>query len=58
MHVVTRLVLEHKVAVIPGYAFGLNDACYLRIAYGALRQEEVVVGMDRLVEGLAQILAA
>ena len=58
MHVVTRLVQEHKVAVIPGDAFGLNDACYLRIAYGALRQEEVLVGMDRLVEGLAQILAA
>ena len=58
MHIVTRLVREHKVAVIPGDAFGLNDPCYLRIAYGALRQEDVVMGMDRLVGGLAQILAA
>ena len=57
MHVVTRLVQEHKVAVIPGTAFGLDDACYLRIAYGALRQEDVAAGMDRLVGGLAQILA-
>ena len=57
MHVVTRLVQEHKVAVIPGNAFGLSDACYLRIAYGALRQDDVAEGMDRLVNGLAQILA-
>lgn len=57
MDVVTRLVREHKVAAIPGNAFGLGDACYLRIAYGALRQDDVAVGMDRLVEGLAEILA-
>ena len=57
MHVVTRLVKKHKVAVIPGNAFGLSDACYLRIAYGALRQDDVAEGMDRLVNGLAQILA-
>ncbi|MFL2542067.1 MAG: pyridoxal phosphate-dependent aminotransferase [Candidatus Latescibacterota bacterium] len=57
MHVVTRLVQEHKVAVIPGNAFSLSDACYLRIAYGALRQDDVAEGMDRLVNGLAQILA-
>ena len=58
MAVVTRLVREHKVAVIPGNAFGLSADCYLRVAYGALRQEDVAEGMDRLVEGLRQILSA
>ena len=58
MAVVTRLVRDHKVAVIPGNAFGLSADCYLRVAYGALRQEDVAEGMDRLVEGLRQILSA
>lgn len=57
MDVVARLVREHKVAVIPGNAFGLGDACYLRIAYGALLQQDVAEGMDRLVGGLKQIFA-
>ncbi|NES86862.1 MAG: pyridoxal phosphate-dependent aminotransferase [Moorea sp. SIO2B7] len=30
---VERLISEHKVAVIPGTTFGMNEACYLRIAY-------------------------
>ena len=58
MDVVARLVREHKVAVIPGNAFGLSADCYLRVAYGALRQEDVAEGMDRLVGGLEQILSA
>lgn len=58
MAVVTRLVREHKVAVIPGHAFGLSTGCYLRVAYGALRQADVAEGMDRLVGGLRQILSA
>ncbi|NOT62078.1 MAG: pyridoxal phosphate-dependent aminotransferase [Acidobacteria bacterium] len=49
---VQRLVREFKVAAIPGTAFGVNDACYLRISYGALQPEAVAAGIGRLVKGL------
>ncbi len=55
MTLVEHLVRQHKVAAIPGTAFGLED-CHLRIAYGALQEETVAQGMDRLVDGLRQIL--
>ena len=51
-----RLVREHKVAVIPGETFGVLRGCWLRIAYGCLREETAVEGMDRLVTGLRAIL--
>ena len=47
-----RLIREHRVAVIPGNAFGLTRGCYLRVAYGALQQETVTEGIGRLVRGL------
>jgi len=47
-----RLVSLHGVAVIPGAAFGLNDGCYLRIAYGALDETTSALGVWRLVDGL------
>ena len=47
-----RLIREHRVAVIPGNAFGLARGCYLRVAYGALQQETVTEGIGRLVRGL------
>jgi aspartate/methionine/tyrosine aminotransferase len=47
-----RLIREHRVAVIPGNAFGLTRGCYLRVAYGALQQETVTEGIGRLVQGL------
>lgn len=56
MQVVERLVRQHRVAVIPGTAFGLQERCHLRIAYGALQPETVAEGMDRLVSGLKCIL--
>lgn len=56
MEVVERLVRQHRVAVIPGTAFGLQERCYLRIAYGALQPDTVAEGMDRLVSGLRCIL--
>lgn len=56
MEVVERLVREHKVAVIPGSAFGLTEGCYLRVSYGALRRETVIEGLGRLIEGLQAIL--
>ena len=51
-----RLVREHKVAVIPGETFGVRRGCWLRIAYGCLREETAVEGMDRLITGLREIL--
>jgi aspartate/methionine/tyrosine aminotransferase len=47
-----RLIREHKVAVIPGPAFGMTDGCYFRVAYGALQKETVAEGIGRLVAGL------
>ncbi|MFN7930487.1 MAG: pyridoxal phosphate-dependent aminotransferase [Blastocatellia bacterium] len=55
---VERLVREHRVAAIPGDAFGMHDGCYLRVAYGALQKETVAEGIGRLVQGLKSILGA
>lgn len=51
-----RLIREHKVAVIPGTAFGMTDGCYCRVAYGALQKGTVAEGLGRLVSGLRTIL--
>lgn len=53
---VERLVREHRVAAIPGDAFGMHDGCYLRVAYGALQKETVAEGIGRLVHGLKAIV--
>ncbi|WP_375472162.1 pyridoxal phosphate-dependent aminotransferase [uncultured Nostoc sp.] len=53
---VKRLIKEHKVAVIPGTTFGIDDGCYLRVAYGALQKETVKEGIERLVQGLETII--
>jgi aspartate/methionine/tyrosine aminotransferase len=47
-----RLIREHRVAVIPGNAFGLDRGCYLRVAYGSLPKETAAEGISRLVAGL------
>jgi aspartate/methionine/tyrosine aminotransferase len=52
-----RLIREHKVAAIPGSAFGLTGVCSLRISYGALAPGTVAEGIDRLVKGLRTIVA-
>src|SRR5882672_7211145 len=52
MRVAERLIREHRVAVIPGTAFGITDGCYFRVAYGALQKETVAEGIGRLVNGL------
>jgi aspartate/methionine/tyrosine aminotransferase len=51
-----RLVREHKVAVVPGGAFGMSG-CYFRVAYGALQKATVAEGIGRLVSGLRAVLA-
>lgn len=52
LEVAERLIREHRVAVIPGVAFGLHDATYLRVAYGSLDRETARNGIRRLVAGL------
>lgn len=56
MALTQRLIEDHKVAVIPGTTFGLENACHLRIAYGALKKETAAEGVQRLVRGLKRIL--
>jgi aspartate/methionine/tyrosine aminotransferase len=51
-----ELIESHKVAVIPGTAFGLHDGCHLRVAYGALEPAAAAEGIGRLVQGLQQSL--
>jgi aspartate/methionine/tyrosine aminotransferase len=56
MQIAERLIREHKVAVIPGPAFGMTEGCYFRVAYGALQRETVAEGIGRLVSGLRALL--
>jgi aspartate/methionine/tyrosine aminotransferase len=50
-----RLIFEHGVAVIPGTAFGVADACSLRLSYGALDAASVEYGVSRLARGLTRL---
>jgi aspartate/methionine/tyrosine aminotransferase len=50
-----RLIREHRVAVIPGTAFGAADDCYLRVSYGALDDDTAVEGLARLARGLKAV---
>jgi aspartate/methionine/tyrosine aminotransferase len=53
---VERLVKEHKVAAIPGTAFGIEKGCSLRVAFGALEKDTAAEGIGRLVRGLKAIV--
>ena len=44
MTFVERLIREHRVAAIPGSAFGAAGGCYLRVSYGALDEATVNEG--------------
>ncbi len=55
MDLVKELICKYKVAVIPGGTFGINQGCYLRVAYGALEKDTVNEGVGRLVRGLREI---
>jgi aspartate/methionine/tyrosine aminotransferase len=55
LSLVERLVKEYGVAAIPGSAFGMDNGCYLRVAYGALKPETVAEGVGRLVRGIRNI---
>ncbi|HEV2984910.1 MAG TPA: pyridoxal phosphate-dependent aminotransferase [Vicinamibacterales bacterium] len=56
MRTAERLIREHRVAVVPGHAFGVTSGCYFRVAYGALQKATVAEGIGRLVMGLRAIL--
>lgn len=56
MQVVERLIQEYQIAAIPGETFGMNDGCYIRIAYAALDKNTAEIGIQRLIRGLTNIL--
>lgn len=56
LSLVTRLIQEHQVAVIPGSTFGMSEGCYLRVAYGALERATATAGITRLVQGLTDMV--
>lgn len=56
MAIVTRLVKEFGVAVMPGSTFGIDRGCTLRLSFGALNAESVAAGVGRLVRGLRAIV--
>lgn len=47
-----RLIREHRVAIMPGTAFGADEGCSMRVSYGALDAGTVAEGLSRLVQGL------
>ncbi|MBL1208497.1 pyridoxal phosphate-dependent aminotransferase [Geminocystis sp. GBBB08] len=49
-----KLIENHRVAVIPGTTFGVENDCYLRVAYGSLNYETASIGIHRLIEGLSK----
>lgn len=56
LELVKRLIQDHRVAVLPGFTFGLENGCYLRVGYGALEKETAIAGIQRLVTGLKTIV--
>jgi aspartate/methionine/tyrosine aminotransferase len=56
MLIAERLIREHRVAVVPGQAFGATRGCYFRLAYGGLQKATVAEGIGRLVNGLRVLL--
>jgi aspartate/methionine/tyrosine aminotransferase len=57
LDLVSRLVREHRVAAIPGSAFGDSAGCSLRISYGSLEADRVSEGVGRLARGIEKIIA-
>jgi len=55
MTVTERLIRQHRIAVIPGSAFGATRGCYLRVSFGALDEHTVQEGVGRLVAGLRSL---
>lgn len=56
LSITRRLIEEHRVAVIPGTAFGVAAPCCLRVAYGALETSTAQEAVERLVVGLRRMV--
>lgn len=56
MAVARRLIRQHRIAVLPGSTFGLQNGCYFRVAYGALDKNNAREGIRRLTNGLTDIM--
>ena len=52
MAMTKKLITDFGVAVIPGYAFGIQHKNCIRVSYGALSTERLEVGLTRLAKGL------
>jgi aspartate/methionine/tyrosine aminotransferase len=57
MAVAEQLIREHRVAVMPGTAFGAQG-CHFRLSYGLLEEGTAKEGVDRLIRGLRAISGA
>ncbi len=55
MELVQSLITEYGVATLPGSAFGLSEGCHLRLSFGALSDDEIRTGLERLKQGLDAI---
>lgn len=51
-----RLIREHRVAVLPGSAFGIGEGCTIRVSYGALDPDSAIAGVKRLANGIRATL--
>ncbi|MFM5888069.1 MAG: pyridoxal phosphate-dependent aminotransferase [Dolichospermum sp.] len=58
LELVKRLIQEYKIAVIPGTTFGIEQGCYLRVAYGSLPADTAKSGIERLVKGLQTVVSS
>jgi aspartate/methionine/tyrosine aminotransferase len=58
LELVKKLIQEYKIAVIPGTTFGIEQGCYLRVAYGALPADTAKSGVERLVKGLQTVVSS
>ena len=52
---VQSLITGYGVATLPGSAFGLSGGCHIRLSFGALSDDEIQTGLDRLRKGLNAI---
>ncbi|MGF1590646.1 MAG: pyridoxal phosphate-dependent aminotransferase [Pleurocapsa sp.] len=55
LDLIKQLVENYQVAVIPGSSFGIENGCYLRVAYGSLQLSTAEAGIKRLISGLKAI---
>ncbi len=56
MALAEQLIKKYKVATIPGSAFGIESGCYLRLSYGALLDNEINEGLNRIIQGLNELM--